>query len=100
MTKVNPCVPNFLDEKDARLACLRGTRDTVAQQLCEEGVGAAVKHTEVISCKEESLLWSQGSLGVASPMALLNAVFFMNRKILCLRGGSKHKTLKSFAVYS
>ena len=76
MTKVNPCVPNFLDEKDARFAGLRETRDTVAHQLREEGVGAAVKHTKVISSKEESLLWSQGSLGVTSPTALLNAVFF------------------------
>ena len=94
MTKVNPCVPNFVDEKDPRFAGLRGTRDTVACQLREEGVGAAVKHTEVISSMEESLLWSQGSLGVTSPTALLNAVFFMNGKILCLRGGREHKTLK------
>ena len=93
MTKANPCVPNFLNEKDPRFAGLRGTRDTVARQLREEGVGAAVKHTEVISSTEESLLWSQGSLGVTSPTALLNAVFFMNGKILCLRG-REHKTLK------
>ena len=94
MTKVNLCVPNFLNEKDARFAGLRGTRDTVAHQPCEKGVGAAVKHTKVISSKEESLLWSQGSLGMTSPTALLNAVFFMNGKTLCLRGSREHKTLK------
>ena len=62
MTKVNPCVPNFLDEKDPCFAGLRETRYTVARQLREEGVGAAVKHTEVISSTEESCCGVKGHL--------------------------------------
>ena len=29
-----------------------------------------------------------------SPKALLNAFFYMNGKVLCLRGGREHKSLK------
>ena len=29
-----------------------------------------------------------------SPKTLLNAIFYMNGKVLCLRGGREHKSLK------
>ena len=48
----------------------------------------------VISYKEEESLWKAGTLGVESPKALLNAFFYMNGKVLCLRGGHEHKSLK------
>ena len=86
MKKVNPATPNFLDENDDRFAGLRGTRDVVARKLREDGVGASVKHTATIS-QEEAQLWSEGVLGLSSPRALLNAIFFLNGKTLCLRGG-------------
>ena len=60
----------------------------------EEGVGASVKHTAVISHDEESALWESGVIVVHNPTALLNAVFFLNGKVLCLRGGREHKSLK------
>ena len=94
MVRSNPDTPNFLDEKDLRFSGLRGTRDTVSRRLREEGVGASVKHTAVISHDEESALWESGVIGVHNPKALLNAVFFLNRKVLCLRGGREHKSLK------
>ena len=94
MMSSNQSTPNFLDENDPRFAGLRGTRDTVSRQLREEGVGASVKHAPVISHEEESALWDGGILGVHSPKALLNAIFFMNGKVLCLRGGREHKSLK------
>ena len=53
-----------------------------------------MKHTEVLSYEEEVLFWDRGLLGVASPRSLFNAVFFMNGKVLCLRGGCEHKDLK------
>ena len=87
MVRSNPDTPNFLDEKDPRFSGLRGTRDTVSRRLREEGVGASVKHTAVISYDEESALWESGVIGVHNPKALLNAVFFLNGKVLCLRGG-------------
>ena len=66
----------------------------MSQRLQEEGVGASVKHTAVISHGEESVLWESGVIGVHNPKALLNAVFFLNGKVLCLRGGREHKSLK------
>ena len=39
MKKVNPAIPNFLDENNDRFAGLRGNRDVVARKLHEDGVG-------------------------------------------------------------
>lgn len=44
---------------------------------------ASVKHTEVITCSEELQL-NAGIMGTHSSSALLNAVFFMNGKVLHL----------------
>ena len=84
----------FLDEKDPRFAGLRGARDCVARKLREDGVGASVKHAEITTEGEEMRLWNAGVIGTHSPSALLNAVFFMNGKVLCLRGGREHRMVK------
>ena len=94
MVRSNPDTPNFLDENDPKFSGLRETRDTVSRRLREEGVGTSVKHTAVISHDEESALWESGVIGVHNPKSLLNAVFFLNGKVLCLRGGREHKSLK------
>ena len=73
---------------------MRGTRDVVARKLCEDGVGASVRHTATISPEEEAQLWSEGVLGLLTPGALLNATFYLNGKTLCLRGGRENKLLK------
>ena len=86
MVKANPNTPNFLFDKDTCFAGLRGTRNTVARKLCEDGVGTSVKHAAVISSEEEESVWKVGTLGVKTPKALLNAIFYMNGKVLCLRG--------------
>ena len=49
----------------------------------------------MISHEEERARWTAGVLGVHTPRALLNAVFYMNGKVLCLRGGQEHKNLKN-----
>ncbi len=67
----NPCAVDILSETDPRFTGLRDTRDTVARQLREAGVGATVKHTAVFSATEEEQLWSTGELGVDSPRAVL-----------------------------
>ena len=56
-------------------------------------IGTRVKHTEIFT-KEESILWESGTLGLQTPMALLNTVFFLNGKNFCLRGGEEHRSLK------
>ena len=43
---------------------------------------------------EEDVLWKTGTLGTGSPSSLVNAVFYNNGKILCLRGGEEHRKLK------
>ena len=96
MHEINPATTsNFLDENDPNYAGLRGTRDTVTCELRSDGIGATVKHAEVISREEEELLWSSGIMGVDNPRALANAVFFFaNGKNLCLRGGREQHQLK------
>ena len=59
-----------------------------------DGVGACVKHADVLSREEEQLLWGSSVMGVDGPRALANAVFFVNGKNLCLRGGHEHHQLK------
>ncbi len=39
-------------------------------------------------------LWESNTLGLHSPQALLNAVFYLNGKNFCLRGGEEHRALK------
>ena len=56
MKKVNPAMLNSSDEKDDHFAGLRGTRDTVACKLCDDGIGASVKHAATISEDEEAKL--------------------------------------------
>ena len=52
MNEINPSTPNFLNEEDDDFKGLRGTRDTIARQLCEQGIRASVKHVEVITHEE------------------------------------------------
>lgn len=68
----------------------------VAHQLREEGTGTAMRHTEVLSYEEEELHQEREILGMHlfSQVSLHRSLFFMNGKVLCLRGGCKHKDLK------
>ena len=99
MKKLNPLVPNFLNEKDPRFT---GLRDSIARKLRNDGIGVSVQHAEVISRDEEAHLWSEGVLGVGTPSSLLRAIFFMNGKALCLRGGREDRMLKlsQFSIHS
>ena len=94
MKERNPSAVDILSEKDPRFAGLHGTRDTVARELREAGMGAAVQHTPVFKTVEEERLWSLGVLCVDSPKALLKAVFFVVENTFCLRGGREHEMLK------
>lgn len=82
-----------MDEKDDHFAGFWGTRD-VACKLCEDGVGASMKHTATVSQEEEVHLWSEGVLGLSTQQTLLNVVFFLKGKIMCLRGHCEHRALK------
>ena len=94
MKSYNPEAPNFLDERNPDFEGLRAVRDNVSRHLRSSGIGAQIKHTEIISVSEECSLWSQGVLSTSTPKSLLNAVFFCTGKTFCLRGGREHYALK------
>ena len=72
---------------------LHGTLDNVFRKLHENGIGAKVKHAEVITKDEENQLWDSGVIGIDSPTSLQNAVFYYNGKNFCLRGGEECRQL-------
>ena len=94
MRSVNPSAPNILDKKDSRFKALHNTLDNLYHKLRTMNVGAEIKHAEVFTKEDESLLWESGTLGLNSPQALLHAVFYLNGKNFCLRGGEEHRSIK------
>ena len=93
MRTANPEALNFLDKRDKRFAALHNSLDSIFRRLRTENVGTIVKHAEVFTREEEQALWEKGTLGTTSPKSLLNAVFFLNGKNFCLRGGEEHRRL-------
>ena len=77
-----------------RFRDFRGTMETTYQDLHKEGIGVEIKHAPIISGDEEVILWERQILGCHSPTALVRAVFFLNGKNFCLRGGKEHRDLK------
>ena len=90
MKERNPSAVDILSEKDPRFARLRGTRDTVARELREAGVGAApcIRNgrggaTVVIRCA-----------GCRLSEGFAESSVFVVGKTFCLRGGREHEMLK------
>ena len=94
MRSHNPDTPNFMDRKNTQFQGLHGTLDNVFRKLHENGIGAKVKHAEVITKDEENQLWDSGVIGIDSPRSLQNAVSYYNGKNFCLRGGEECRQLK------
>ena len=94
MREINPNCPNFLDKKDVRFQQFHHSLDVHFNKLHSSGIGRQVNHAEVISKQEENKLWESGVLGDSDPKSLQNAVFYMVGKMLCLRGGVEHRSLK------
>ena len=63
-------------------------------ELLADAVRADIKHTSRILTEEEDELWEKSVLGIDTPEALLNAVFYLNGKHFCLRGSKEHRSLK------
>lgn len=64
-----------MDKNDPHFDELSGTCDSVAQQLCKDGVDASVKHAAIVTPEEETLLLDKGILGIYAPKPLVQAVF-------------------------
>ncbi len=90
----NPQCPNFLDPDDLRFATLHNAVDNIFRELRQSGIGSETKSAEVFTREDENQLWEAGALATTSPKALLRAVFFLNGKNFCLRGGEEHRQLK------
>ena len=85
-------MPKFSEQKRPQVRqAINGALQTVFKNLRDDGVGATVKHASVISPDEEELLWSTGTIGEHSPLALQRAVFFYIGKVFCLRGGAEQR---------
>ena len=92
--EVNPDCPNFLNSEDHRFQALHNSIDNIMRELRQSGIGSKSKATEVFTKEDENKLWESNVLGIENPKALLRAVFFLNGKNLCLRGGEEHRKLK------
>ena len=94
MRSLNPECPNFLDFSDVRFVSLQNALDNIFRELRAQRVGSESKQSEAFSKEEEDQLWTSGVLGTDTPQSLLRAVFFLNGKNFCLRGGVEHRELK------
>ena len=84
----------LLDPDDHRFEELHDSIDNLFRELRSSGVGSDTKSAEVITKDEEAQLWEKGLLGTNSTKALFRAVFFLNGRNFCLRGGDEHRRLK------
>ena len=84
----------LLDGKDPVFQPLHRLLDSLFRDLHAQGIGATRRRSSTLSKDDEDRLWSMGVLGVKTPEALLNAVFFYNGMFLILRGGEEHRKLK------
>ena len=81
MRGVDADCPNFLDAKDARFKEMHCILDAYFRELRNDGVGAEVKKSSLVTREEEDALWENGVLGVDTSECLLHAIFFTTAKI-------------------
>ena len=93
MRSRNVTCPNFLDTSDHRFSTFHNALDNVLRDLRMKGIGQS-RQTEAFSKQDEEVLWESGVLSDDSPKSLLRAVFFLNGKNFCLRGGDEQRNLK------
>ena len=91
--KFGPNAPNFLSKTEAQFSMFRNALDRQLWFLRGNGVGVEWKRASIITAEYEDKLWTSGVLGIHNPVALLNAVFYLNGKSVCRRGVSEHYNL-------
>ena len=62
---------------------------------CREGYDNVVKQAQVLSFKEEEILWQMGILGTDNPTKLLHSLVFVLGLTCALRAGKEHGVLRS-----
>ena len=94
MRTLSPLCPNFLDTANQHFSSFHNALDNVFRELRSDGVGSETKEAQAFSKEEGESLWGTGVLSIENPKGLLRAVFFLNGKKFCLRGGEEHRQLK------
>ena len=84
----------LVNGKDPVFQPLHRLLDSLFRDLHAQGIGATRRRSSTLSKDDEDRLWSMGVLGVKTPEALINAVFFHNGMFAILHGGEEHRKLK------
>ena len=79
---------------DVEFINFQKTLDAQMKKLKSEGIGNTKRQAEPISLEEEEQLWSTGQLGMHTPQALLDTIFYLIGVSFGLRGGQKHRQLR------
>ena len=84
----------ILEKSCGEFVKTRNALDRMLRVLRESGVGAERKRSDIFTPELENRLWSTQVLGMHSSESLLNAVFYLNGKGLCLRCVQEHHNLR------
>ena len=83
-----------VDFSKRKIGPLRNVIDNRCRQLHAKGVGTNKQRTATMADEEEEILCPKGVLGSHNPLALPCAVFYLNGKNFCLRGGDEQRSLR------
>ena len=83
---------NFMTDKE--FTGLRKLLDSLYRRLHAQEVGCSAQPTESLTAEDEEKLWTTCVLNQDTPAGLLNCVFFLSGKNVCLQGGAEHRDLK------
>ena len=86
---LNSC--QFMISKNPAYKPFHNALNNTSKRLLSEGIGAMKNQARVVTPDEENKLWEKGKIGMHSPNALLNAIFFYCGMYFCLRGEEEHR---------
>ncbi len=85
--------PNIINKKMTYFQKKKNALDQQLRLLRKKGIGVMKKQAPIITPEQETQLWESGVLGVHSPEALMNVMFFYNGKNFFLRRVSEQEEL-------
>ncbi len=92
--QVNTHAPNFLDKNNIKFQSLHAVLDNLFKELQRMVLQKTRNMLKSFPKRTKSKLWEIKVIGTENPKALLQAVFNLNGKNFCLRGGQEHRNLK------
>ncbi len=90
MTDREPSCPSFMDKSKPQYKELHRVIDITFADLRKQGIGG-IRPVQIITPREEDILWEKGLMGVDSPLQLQRAVFYYVGKLFCISGGRGQK---------